>query len=183
MRPTEKSAPQRNLGPHLFPLALAAPPRPPAPSREPPDAPNRCPASRRQNEQRYQAHVPAMGLLRQGSTPTSICAIRAEDPEAVTTPTIHNRKRVETVEGNDIWLRVLDLYFSYWSCMFELSWTGLCMFMMDLRNDDRLVCSFVMEFINLRTDECYGLIVISEKIDECCGLIYTARVFCCICIL
>ncbi|KAJ1261165.1 hypothetical protein BS78_09G007200 [Paspalum vaginatum] len=59
--------------------------------------------------ERYQAHVPAMGLLRQRSTSTSICAIQTEDSESVTTLTIHNRKRVETVEGNDIWSRMSQL--------------------------------------------------------------------------
>ncbi|KAJ1275092.1 hypothetical protein BS78_05G109600 [Paspalum vaginatum] len=74
---------------------------------------------------RYQAHVPTMGLLRQRLTPTSTCAIHAE--EAVTTPTIHNRKRVETVEG--IWfviLCVLDLYVSW--IMYMLNYVGpLCL--------------------------------------------------------
>ena len=64
----------------------------------------------------------------------STCAIQAEDLEAATTPTIHNRKGVKTVEK---WTHLV-------MCIGHvcLNSVGLdCMFVMDLRTMmDWIVC-------------------------------------------
>ena len=96
----------------------------------------------------------------QRSTPTSTCAIQSEDLEAATTPTIHNRKGVKTVEK---WTHLV-------MCIGHvcLNSVGFGLYVCDGFEDyDGLDCMFVMNYVELCV---FGYVMDGFLWSVCCIL-------------